>query len=607
MSLASVEALKPNTKKITLVELDIGQQQTVWFNWAAGVWYVDFDAIYDLIDADFLAGVSAQTIDNVGSVSSDAAPLLIVADAATVQEVELSFYFDDDARRVYIHLQNGDEPSLHRVVLGIVYGVANHAGIYNGMIYEGRLKSAPSISKSKDPLFFGRISFDGGTIEIDNEDGFFDTIGEDNDVFGNAARILQGFEGFAYSDFVRIGAGIIGNIDSGPERLMVSIKDARWNLTRDIPMAAFDQTTFPDLKDGNVGKSIPVTWGVLRNIPVICTNEDAAAPANYTFKFSDTTYHSVHALTQVRVKGVAKATSASDLDAGTFSLASANYSPGDEVTADIEGYEDDDGNLISNALDVILDILYCYFGMDNIPAIFNQAEWAAATTSAPDVCYFGDDPEEAIDIIEEICASARVAFIARDDGRFTARIYNPNAAVKQTFEASDLLEVPTLARDQTEVLTSARVGYSKDWAKDEWIWLNDTDDEAETYARFKTHRSRDFETLLTTEAAAQTFADDILSLSGDVSRRFPARMKLQPLEREIVDFIKVNIGRRNGPSRWVKAEIAGIAKDLIASEISLDCRVVEFYPETIYVQGGYWGEGYWGDELWCMTYEEAVS
>lgn len=607
MSLIATEALRPSTEKITIVELDLGKQQTVWFNWAAGVWYVDFDAVYDLIDAALLTGVVAQTTGAVGSVSSDAARLLLVASAATVQTTELSFFYDAATRRVYIHLQNGDEPALHRVVLGVVYGVATRAGIHNGMIYEGRLRQAPAISKSKDPLFFGRIAFEGGTIEIDNADGDLDDIAEENEVFGGAVRILQGFGGLSYGDFARVGSGVIEDFEVGPERAVVTMRDARASLTRELPTAVFDQTTYPNLKDSNVGKSIPVCWGVCRNVPVICTNEDETTPAAYTFTFLDTTNHEAHALTEVRVDGAAVVPTASSLSAGTFSLSTSDYAPGQKVTADIEGYEDGGGDLIENALDVILDILETYFGIEYGPSMFNQGEWSAATALAPDVGYFGDSPTEAIDIIEEICASARLSFIAQDDDRYTARIYNPNRAVSQTFVRADLLETPTRAYKSAEVLSSTRVGYSKDWSGDDWIWLHDTSQEAAIFERFSVYREQTFETLLKDATAAQAFSDDILELSSEMACTVSLRMKLQPLGREIGDFIEADIGRRMGDEKLVKLEIIGISRDLVAAETTLDCRVVEIYPATVYVQGGYWGESYWGDTKWCATYEEVIA
>jgi len=609
VSIASVEAQKPSTKKVTLAELDLGQQQKVWFNYSAFTYYVDLDAVYDRIDAAFLTGIVAQSVVSVGSVSSDSAHLLAKTSIAAVESTELSFYFDASARRVYIHLQSGDEPSLHRITLGVVYGISNHAGVYGGVYYEGRLRSAPSISKSRDPLFFGRIAFDGGTITIDNTDGFFDRIGEDNDVFGNSVRIFQGFEGLDYGSFARMGTGVIDTIRVGRDTLEVQMIDPRAALSRRAPSRVFDAVTYPNIKPGNIGKAIPIAYGALLNVPVLCTNEaESPAPANYSFKLADCTDHGIYAITTVRVNGVVKATASTDLAAGTFTLAAANYSPGDDVTCDFTGYKDGSGNAIENAAEVIRDLLDTQLGIEYGPSSFDQGEWAAAETLAPDIAIFEDDPTEVFSLIEDLCASALLVFFTRDDGRYSLRKYTPNRAVSQVFSQDELLEMPAVEYDPTEVLSSTMVGYARDWDEDQERYLHDTSQESDVFEKYKVYREKTFDTLLTASAAAQAFSDDILDLSAEVSRRFSARFKLQPLEREIMDFVDIPILRRDGSGLGVcKAEILGITKDLLAAEITLDCRIVEMYPETIYVQGGYWGEDYWGDELWGATYQEVVA
>jgi hypothetical protein len=609
MSLASVEALKPNTKKITLVELDLGTRQKVWFNYSAFTYYVDFDAVYDRIDPAFLAGVSAQSIVSVGSVSSDAARLASKSSIAAVESTELSFYWDASTRRVYIHLQGGGEPSLHRITLGVVYGVANHAGVYGGTYYEGRLKSAPAISKRRDPLFFGRLSFEGGQITIDNTDGFFDRIGEDNDVFGNSVRILQGFEGFDYTDFVRMGQGLIETIRVGRDTLEVGMVDGRKALSRRAPSRVFDVATYPNIKPGNIGKAIPLAYGVLLNVPVVCTNEaETGSPATYSFKLCDCTDHPIDAITAVRVNGVAKSTASTDLANGTFTLATADYDPGDEVTCDFTGYEDDAGDPIENAADVILDLLETQLDLEYDPATFDQGEWAIAEAQAADIGLLVDSPTEVYDSIEDICASARMMFFQHDDGRYTLRKYNPNRSVSQAFEADELLEVPTVEYDKSEVLSSIMVGYARDWAEDQLRYLNDTSHEAAVFEAFKSRPSDTFDTLLTSTADAQDYADDVMLLSSVQMRLFTAKFKLQPLEREIMDFVDIPVVRKSGGFLGlVKAEILGITKDLLAAQIELECRIVEIYPETVYVQGGYWGEDYWGDEVWGATYQEVVA
>ena len=598
----------PFSDKITLVQLDIGTQQTVWFNRAAGVWYVDFDAVYALIDAAFLAGVVAQSTGNIGSVSSDAAQLLSVPDLATCQATELSFYWNAAGRELYVHLQNGDEPSLHRLIIGVVYGVSNHAGVWGGTIYEPRLRSAPAITKSKDPLFFGRVSFDGGTIGIDNTDGFFDWAGEDNALFGNAVRIFQGFDDQDFAQFIPLANGVIENVRIGEAIMEVDMIDKRKGLSRKVPFRFFDTTTYPNLKPGSQGKVIPLAYGTLYNVPCVCTNEEAGGPpANYTFKICDCTDHAIKAITTVYVEGVTKATSATDLTLGTFSLSSANYTKGQLVTADIQGYKTAGGVLIENAADIILDLMNLHLGIADIPSAFNQAEWLVARASAMNVGMWTDKATEVYALIEDLCASSLLDFIQQDDGRFTLRAYTPNRAVSQTFAADELMEVPQIEYDTTQVLTDTDIEYARDQEADEPRHLIDTSQQAAIFALYKTYRGKPFETLLTNASDAQTYSNAILALSGAAQRLFTLPVKTQAIGREIGDFIICPIVRRGGAGFLgnVKAEIIRVSKDLLAAGIDLDCRIVELLPETALVEGPYYDDLYYLDDYYGVSdYQE---
>ena len=56
----------------------------------------------------------------------------------------------------------------------------------------------------------------------------------------------------------------------------------------------------------------------------------------------------------------------------------------------------------------------------------------------------------------------------------------------------------------------------------------------------------------------------------------------------------------------VKAEVIGVSKNFDSMEIELTLRIMEVYPDTTYVQGGYWGDGYWGDGVWAVTQDQEV-
>lgn len=592
-----------DSKKIILVELDIGQQQSVWFNYSAFTWYVDFDAVYDRIDAEFLNGVGAQDIDSVGSVSSDAAALRLAASLSAVQAEENTFYWDAGSRRVYVHLVDGDEPSLHRIVLGVVYGVANHGGVYGGTLYESRLLSAPRIGKSRDPLFWGRISFDGGTVSIDNTDGRFDSMAEDQDVFGNSARILLGFDDEDRDEFRQIYTGTIGAVRVGTDVLEVDIVDPRRYLATRVPDQVFRVADYADLKDSNEGKSIPIGYGVLRNVPAICTNEaEDPAPANYCFKLLEMSHHdAIGEITTVYVDGVAKAPASTDLAEATFTLAAANYSPGQRVTVDCKGYEDGEGNLIGNALDVIADILQQWLGIPYSASAYDQGAWAAARLLAPEVGYFADKPTEVSEIIEDIASTARGLFLVDAHGRFSFRIPNEAAYPVQEIEGHELLEAPSMEYAPEETLGVVQVGYCRDWSSGESLYLRDDSLRAEVLERYKIAPERTFETLLPDAAAAQEFADAVLASGGRVARQFSLRLKLSAVQRELGDIIHVTLTRRDGDAfiGTMKAEVIGVEYDLIAAEQLLRLRVIEILPPPgAYVEGEFYGDSFYGDSTY---------
>ena len=592
---------RANSKKILLCEMDIGQGQDFWTNYRAGVWMVNFNKYYPDIDSSLLAGVSAQDISKVGSVKASGVSLRPVATKADVQANDSSFHYDSNFKSLYVHCPDGDDPDLFLMMIGVSYGTANHGGVYSGFIYEGRLISVPSIAKSKDPLFFGVVSFEGGDVTIDNTNGKFDRFAEDNDVFGNAARLLLGFDDMPYEDFIPRMSGYMERVQVTQTQLTVGIQDKRKQLSRSLPPNVFDDSTYPNIKEKNVGKGIPLGYGSIKNAPVVCTNEEESGPSNWQFKICDTEFHSIKEITTVYVEGVSKTPTATDLDEATFMLNLGDYNKGDDVTCTFKGYVDALGNLIENGLHVVRDLLLNYYGVKYNSNFYNIARWDEG--KAPAVNYFIKKEKKLIDIIGEIAETVQGDFIVNDDGRFAFRIYDPYAGAVQRIYQRQLLEVPQFEYDPSEVLTSIKVGYAKDWAEDEYLWLDDKSQETDIFKKFKTYLSEDFETLLTTKAAAQDFADKRLELSGDVKKTFTVLLKPgQVILREIDDVIIVTVMR---PAKTMlndcKAEIIGIENDGNAMTVKLTCRLITILAEMYVENECYYGDTYYGDNYYGAT------
>lgn len=572
-------AVKPNTTKIVLVEIDI-QQTSFWTVYQAGIWYVNFDNVYPDVDSSLLTGVSSMAVTQVGSVQMDDELLTEVAGVALVISTEKSFYYSKADNELYIHLTDWDEPSIHRILIGIVYGITNREGVYDDHHYEGRLKGAPSISKERDPLFFGKIAFEGGSVRIDNADGYFDRWGEDNEVFGNPVRIYVGFPELTYANYSRVFSGIIDSLHIG-DSMVVTVRDERKKFSKTIPDRFLNQTDYPDLNDSNVGAAVPVVFGTVKNAKAICLNEDEApTPTNYEFIIADTTYHRILSIDAVNVDGASVTPASTDVNAGTFEVAATDYTAGDEVTVDLQGEAIDDGGwrTIDGVLEYIRYILDDYLGIPYDAAHYDTVEWGAAEAASPDGGLFLDTPTEITRIIEFVAQAYPGVFLVQDDGKYTYKVEDSSDASVQTLTKEDLLNVPAPRYESREILTSARIGHTKRWTAGTYRWVIDDDEAEAIYNKFKVYRQRDFPTILVSAADAQDAGDTIMELAGELKKTIPIVTDWRTIERELSDVITVEISRPNPGYSAIgnaKVRIIGITKDLDSFQVNITGRIME--------------------------------
>src|SRR3990167_4169615 len=222
-----------------LVELDIGVPNTQWICHGAGIWVVDSNNLYYWVDSSLVDGFTAQNFAGIGSMHVDGAQQTRTTSMLALVAATEAFYYDASTEKLWIHIINHDEPSLHTIWIGVIYGYSfdEFTPMGGGQLYEGRLMGAPSISARRDPLYFGRISFGGGTITLANGDGEFDTWAEDNDIYGNEARIYLGYADLDVTEYQRLYTGYIENVVVSEEIMDMAIADRRKQLTAPITYA----------------------------------------------------------------------------------------------------------------------------------------------------------------------------------------------------------------------------------------------------------------------------------------------------------------------------------------------------------------------------------
>lgn len=604
---------------VVLFEIDVGQLQSFLTNYSAGTWYVNFNKVYPDIDSTFLNGVVTQNITLVGSVAWDGMQLALVGSVAAVEATESTFYFA--APELYVRGPSSNSPAGHSVLFGVSIGMANFDRVFNNQVYEPRVRSVPSLTRSRDPVFFGKVSFDSGQVAIDNTDGEFDDYGELNNVFGGAARLRLGFDDSPFDEFRLVYKGFVENLVIGRDRMEVLVQDQRKTLQRSVGTSTFNTADHPDIDPDNVGKAIPLAYGVVRNIPCVVTNELEGGSPAWTVQLCDP-IHDIDAVTAVYVNGTAVTPTDTSLTLATATLANGDFTAGDDVTADITGYEDASTVVIDNALDVILDLITEYFDITFDGNFFDTVAWTAATALVDDVGLFVGDSTPVIDLIEQVSQSVFGSFLVTDDGRFSYSVFVDPGSSGVTLRLRELLDWSPVDYDPSEVLTSTEVGYHRDWDAGTFRRVRDVSQEAALFSVVTIRREGVFETLLTGAADAQSFSDTVLDLQGDVRpvTRVTTKLVAPALDVEVGDFINVELNRKAAtivalggavPNDstglgFFFCEVLGRTLNLSASELELELRLIKSIAdpapvavtnEEIYNAGDAAADTFFGDDV----------
>ncbi len=264
-------SLIANTKKSVtdarvLFEMDVLLVNTQWINIGAGIYTVNFDNTYVYVDSSLLGGFTIQSFAYIGSVFVDGLPMTKTTALSILTTTDRIFYFDKAANSLYLRCINSDAPRLHTIHLGDVQGYSYHdfQPLGSEIPYEGRLKSIPTISKKRDPIYFGKLAYPSGTVSLQNGDGALDRFAADNNIYGSPARLLFGYADVQYDDYISFYRGMIGKVTIAEDTVSVSVADQRKQFTK------------------------PITY--------TCTNKNALEAieeifsANYSYDYSSTYY-----------------------------------------------------------------------------------------------------------------------------------------------------------------------------------------------------------------------------------------------------------------------------------------------------------------------------
>ncbi len=593
----STKIKEPSQDPIVLFEVDIPLENTLWINEGAGLWKKNLTpgtvTVTGSNDEEGYYGTQNTTIYFIQSMRVNNQIFSKMSSWANMEAQNKSFWYDQSTTTIHAHFDQFNPPYVYEnIILGATKGFCNRVdpandGLYNNVVYDPRIISVPDVERKKDFLFFGLLQYTGGAVILQNIDGELDSL-KDANIMSQASRFLAGFAGDAYSDFKLFDGFFVDDYNFNFDEFRLEIVDIRKRLSRTLPVAQFDATTYPDINEKNVGENIPMPIGQVYDAPVICTNdEEAGFPATYTFKLA---YIGTDNLTQygvklgqtivARVDGESQ-TPTLDAAAGTFTLLSAAYDPAKQkgkVTVDYIGYVDNSNVTIENNLDVLKLVVSEFLGIAYIGDNYNTTEWAAEAAGVFDIGIFINKDLEVSELIEMCCTTEDGVYLIQDDGKITFRTSDTSKAISLTIYDDEIPEdvLPEIDPRTQEYLSSVIIGYAKQYKEKRFLKQLNNTYEQEVLNNYGRYKQRTIETLLTNSTDATTKAEAIMLSSKTIPIIVGIQTGLQTSELEIFDTINAEIDR---PDKalfgMAKYEVLGVSKRLMDGAVDLTLKYVE--------------------------------
>jgi len=442
----------------------------------------------------------------------------------TVQEVRVNgvsvaFTWDRVNSRITITPAGGTPyGKTIQAILKFHFATAPH--IYNGIYYDPRVSSLPNLSLRINPRFGDTGQIGGGNLDLRNDDGEFDLltdlqwdagavsilvgaydpkwapgvdpylepgfltdginegfitdgVGEGFQSETNAALRVPGRTAPTYAEYDQAGTFIVTSWDKNDEKFSLKLEEPKSKLKRKIPEDFFSRATYPNMADSDVGKVIPLGYGPLYGIRAVCIDME-------TRKFM-AVGHAIRAFLAVYVQKMIEGSdvltwqpvpiTAPDLTTGTFFLSEADWDGSSAVVVDFEGMVDVYGYLMSNAADVVQNLVETQAGEGSgaLHAATLAASKARLTVGTDiygkpvyhrNLALYLDSAEEVVKIIEGINAVVGSSFHTGYDGKHYYSVFEPQVSEGATiFRYPDTLFSFRERNDTREVLTKINVRY----------------------------------------------------------------------------------------------------------------------------------------------------
>ena len=476
-------------------------------------------------EAYWIPDPAILTVNFVESVEIDYASRLLPVASIAALTADPSFFWDNDAKLLYIRLADFDPPDVHNVAPGLVQGFSNRGVIYlDDAYYAPQIESVPRLGITQDIQGYDKPAFFSGRLQLSNVNGDLDEW-KDNPIYGNDLYIshldddaVDAAGNGVRSDLVRRASLYVEDYAIGMRRVILALKDRRAAQNIEVPTERFSADEYPDLDDAYVGSVIPWLYGQVREMVAIPLS-DPAGSGDVDYRVASTMTSIGTAYTLQDDVWTLVTPTASDPTAGTFTLAEADGRNANGGLFDCK-VVNPIGVVVTYATDVIKDLFERALNVPYNDLNYDTTEWEAEETGLVTIGLALVKPALLYTVINDISSGSNAVFRFEflPSGQRTIRLDDWSRATLLHVPVIDIrnatdIEVPT---DTDLLAATVVIEYAEAYTTNVLLRHTDTSQLESVLNKYRQQPTLTLPTALTTEGHAELRAAHAIERFTDV-------------------------------------------------------------------------------------------
>ena len=410
---------------------------------------------------------------------------------------EQTFFWDNAAQRLYVHIEHDIYPDGPIWQYGKVMGFTRDRAVYiDDIFYSPVLESIPSLAQQQDLENYDVLAFLSGSVKLHNHLGELDwaldtpTIGYDCTI-GNLAEssaitdggvavtdggvaltsrpATRGCDSYSRSEIQSLVALYVETQSARLDSLTLSLQDRRKKQNIKIPTEVFTVAAYPNIDDSIIDKPIPLLYGTVRCAPAICTNGKLTTGA-VAYRVADSLPNAFGTI-QVKINDVWTTKGAATGDGATGSFTLSSLDGRDDSGRPYEcRVNNPHGVTVTHASDIIKALNLRYLGVQYTDSEYDKTEWEASKVLLSSIGILIDKQVELFEVIRQIQAGANIGFRYEynSEGQRTIRIDDWTAASTFRIAVEDILAIEEMeiSTDPALLAATIKLNYAKDYTGD---------------------------------------------------------------------------------------------------------------------------------------------